>query len=109
MQPWRKPIATLAATLAAAALPTLVLMGLVFAIAFDEITSTEWWIVLAALFGFALAHVLLLGLPAAALLWRTRRFRALPTAMAGLFVRALPYAVFSFPFGDKAGVDVWDD
>jgi len=105
----RNLAATLAATLAAAVVPTLILMALVGTIASDEITRDEWWIVAGLLFGIALAHVVLLGLPAVLVLRRMRRYRIVPIAIAGALVGALPYAIFSFPTNDVAGVDQFSD
>ena len=105
----RKFTAFVAATLASAALPTIVLMALVGTIASDEITRDEWWIVAGLLFAIALAHVVLLGVPAVVLLRRIGRYRLLPMSIAGALVGALPYAIFSFPFNVAAGVDVFND
>jgi hypothetical protein len=105
----RNATALATATLAAAALPTIVLMALVATIASDEITRDEWWIVFGVLFGIALAHVVLLGVPVALVLRRIGRWGVLPMGIAGLLVGALPYGIFSFPRGDKAGVDVFND
>jgi hypothetical protein len=96
----RKPIATLAATVAAAALPTLIVLALVLGVAWDEIDQDEWWIIMATFFGAALAHALVLGLPAVILLWRKQWYGALPMIVAGLLVGALPYTLFSLPIDD---------
>lgn len=111
-QAWRKPAATIAAAVSAAVLPTLIVSALVFAIAKDEITSEEWWVVVATLFVFAFAHVLLLGLPIAQWLRRKGRLHALPVATTGLFVGALPYGLFALFFDSSdAGftLDAWID
>ena len=75
----------------------------------DEITRDESWIVAGLLFGIALAHVVLLGLPAVLVLRRMRRYRIVPIAIAGALMGALPYAIYSFPVSDVAGVDQFSD
>ena len=94
---WRKPLPLLGAALAAAALPTLLVVAIVFAVAHEEVTNAEWWGMLATLFAFAMAHVVLLGIPAAALLRRSSRAGVVPAALVGLIVGVLPYAAYSFP------------
>lgn len=104
---WRKPIPLLVATLAAAALPTLLVVAIVFAVAHEEVTNSEWWIMLATVFAFAAAHVVLLGFPAALLLRRIQRAGVVPAALAGLFVGALPYAAYSFPYDATLRAEPW--
>ena len=103
----RKSIALLSATLAAAALPTLVVVAIVFSVAREEITNDEWWIMLATLFAFAVAHVVVLGVPAAALLRRIGRSGVVPVALAGVIVGSVPYALYSFPFDATLRVEPW--
>lgn len=100
MTQWRKPLAAVAATTAAAAFPTFIILAMVFAVAAYEVPGRDWWIMCATIFGFALAHAVLLGLPAALWLRRVNRFRWLPVAAAGLLIGALPYAIFSLVAGD---------
>lgn len=107
MTAWRKPIALIAATIAAAALPTLIVVAIVFSIAHEEITNSEWWVMLATLFAFAVAQVVLLGLPAAALLRRIKRAGVVPAALVGLVVGAVPYAAYSFPYDATLRAEPW--
>ena len=103
----KNSIALVTATLAAAALPTLIVVAIVFSIAHEEITNEEWWITLATLFAFAMAQVVLLGLPVAAVLRRIGRTGVVPVALAGLIVGVVPYAIYSFPFDAASRAEPW--
>jgi hypothetical protein len=103
MTQWRKPLAAIASTLAAAAFPTFIVVAMVFAVAAYDVPGRDWWVMCGTIFGLALAHAVLLGLPAALWLRRVNRFRWLPVAAVGLLVGALPYASFSLVNGDPIG------
>lgn len=91
---WRKPVATIAATLAAATTPTAILASLVYVELPPELFG-EFLFIILVLFLFALGHVLVFGLPVAGWLLRFERLRVLPVAVAGAIVGALPYGVFA--------------
>lgn len=105
---WCKPVATLAATLAAATVPTATLAALVFVELPREMFG-EFLFVVLVLFLFALGHVLLLGLPVAGWLLRVERLRVLPMTVAGAIVGALPYGVFALvdPLHGAFSFDDW--